>query len=89
MHLRPQTGNQLVHCQTIKVQLIFLLIRFFSCLLAQLFEPNVRLLGNPLDRVLQLCLDFLPMLGAGHSPSCVPLPVRVLDQHLQTDLANE
>ena len=86
MHLHPQTGNQLVHSQPIKVELILVLI---CSLLAQLGEPNVWLCGNCLDGVLQLCLDLFPVLGTGHSPSCVPLPVRVLDQHLQQDLENE
>ena len=79
MHLHLHTGNQLAQCQPIRIER----------LLAQLGEPNVWLCGNCLDRVLQLCLDLFPVLGTGHSPSCVPLPVRVLDQHLQPDLENE
>ena len=38
MHLHPQTGNQLVHGQPIKVELILVLI---CSLLAQLGEPNL------------------------------------------------
>ena len=70
-YLHPQTGNQLVHCQPIKVEIIVFLNSFVCSFLAQLFEPNVRLCGNLLDGVLQLFLDCLPMFGTGHSPSCV------------------
>ena len=85
VHLHLQT----VHCQPIKVATIALLKSIVCSFLAQLFEPNIGLGWDLLDGVLQLCLDCLPMLGTGHSPSCVQLPVRVLDQHLQPQEVNE
>ena len=52
--------------------------------LTQLVKANIRLLRNHLDREFELSLDLFPMVDACHCSSCVPLPVRVLYQHLQT-----
>ena len=57
--------------------------------LTQLVKANIRLLRNHLDRVFELSLDLFPMLGACHCSSCVPLPVRVLYQHLQITRVGE